>query len=102
MATGTIKNQHKGTWTEVSANLKYQVRSGIVFVWAKGASNSPSSWAVVGTLPASVTPPQSIFLVTYVSSGASTFANYYIANDGKTYFYGNNANAPALFTYPLP
>ena len=101
MATGTIKNQHTGTWTSINANLKYQVRSGVVFVWAKGSA-STSSWAAVGALPTAITPTESVYLSTY-SQGNTSYGSYYInANDNKVYFFGTNPNAPALFSYPLP
>lgn len=100
MATGTIKNQHKGTWAEVNTNLKYQVRSGIVFVWARASAASSSSWAVIGTLPTAVIPECDVFLTCFTGTTDSNFRIN--VSDGKVAFYGANTGATALFSYPLP
>jgi hypothetical protein len=98
MATGTIKNQHTGTWMSVNTNLKYQVRSGIVFIWARGnASNT--SWTTVGTLPSSVRPSDAYYnsALTYGSS----LSNYYVNTDGSVQHRGSSG-VEIIMSHPLP
>lgn len=98
MATGTIKNQHKGTWTQVNANVKYQVRSGIVFVSVYGGG-AHSSWTSIGTLPASVAPTDNTYNAAYLNG--NQISNFYIGSNGDVQHLGTSG-AGTTFTYPLP
>lgn len=98
MATGTIKNQFTGTWTSVNTNLKYQVRSGIVFVWILGG-NSHTDWTTVGTLPSNVRPSDSCYNSTFTDS-ATARSNFYISTNGTVQHLGNSG-ASTIMSYPL-
>jgi hypothetical protein len=98
MATGTIKNQHTGTWTSINANLKYQVRSGIVFVYVQGGA-AHGSWTSIGTLPSNVAPTYNTYMMAY--SSGNQYANLYIGSNGDVQHLGTSG-AGATFAYPLP
>lgn len=97
MATGTIKNQHKGTWTEVNTNLKYQVRSGIVFVWVQGGA-AHGSWTSMGTLPSNVAPTNNTYMMAYMNG--NQYSNLFIGYNGDVQHLGTSG-AGTTFAYPL-
>ncbi len=98
MATGTIKNQFTGTWTSVNTNLKYQVRSGVVFVWAQAVS-AHSDWATVGTLPSNIAPNYMFYNTSRLNGTA--VSNYRIETDG-TVSHSGDATSSTIMSYPLP
>lgn len=98
MATGTIKNQHTGTWTSINANLKYQVRSGIVFAWVQ-ADSAHSDWATVGTLPSSIAPDYMFYNTSRLNG--TVVSNYRIEANG-TVSHSGGATSSTIMSYPLP
>lgn len=98
MATGTIKNQHTGTWTSVNTNLKYQVRSGVVFVWAQGGG-AHSSWTSIGTLPSSARPSENNYNAVYING--SQYSSLYVGSNGDVQHVGTSG-AGGLIIFPLP
>lgn len=48
-------------FTTISANLSFEVKNSIVFVYANGASASANSWTTLGTIPDGYRPSTDVY-----------------------------------------
>lgn len=84
-------------WVTIGNYLRYRKKGNTVSVIV--STLQVTSWTVVGTLPAGIRPPVSLYQTGFADSGTACSDAYINSSNGGVYVYGTNPSLYICFTY---